>query len=65
LKLSELESASGAAPVRAFVRVDAARYLPANEAPAYNGHNVMWDFAPIRDQALEFLESDGRVLLSP
>lgn len=65
LQLSEVESASGTEPVRAFVRVDAARYLPANEAPDYNGHNVMWDFAPIRAQALEFLESDGRVLLSP
>jgi hypothetical protein len=26
---------------------------------------VVWDFAPVRDQALLFLESDGRVLLAP
>ena len=65
LQLTEIESTSGADPVHAFVRVDAARYLPAGEAAQYNGHNVMWDFAPVRNQALEFLESDGRVLLSP
>jgi hypothetical protein len=65
LRLEELGSASGAEPVHAFVRVEAARYLPAAQAATYNGHNVMWDFAPVREQALKFLESDGRVLLSP
>ncbi len=65
LKLTEVGSASGTDPVHAFVRVDAARYLSPSEAADYNGHNVMWDFAPIREQALKFLESDGRVLLSP
>ena len=63
LRLEELTEASGTAPVHAFVRVDAGRYLPAAEAAAYNGHNVIWDFAPIREQALKFLETDGRVLL--
>jgi hypothetical protein len=65
LRLQEIPSASGTGPIHAFVRVDAARYLPATEAAAYNGHNVIWDFAPIREQALEFLETDGRVLLAP
>jgi hypothetical protein len=65
LKLEELGASSGTAPLHAFVRADPAKYLPAAEVASYNGHNVMWDFAPIRDQALEFLESDGRVLLAP
>ena len=65
LKLEELGSASGTAPLRAFSRADPAKYLPAAQVADYNGHNVMWDFAPVREQALEFLESDGRVLLAP
>lgn len=65
LRLQELGASTGTAPLRAFVRADPAKYLPAAEVPAYNGHNVMWDFAPVRDQALTFLETDGRVLLAP
>lgn len=65
LGLEELTAASGTEPVHAFVRVDGARYLPPAEAAGYNGHNVIWDFAPIREQAIRFLESDGRVLLAP
>jgi hypothetical protein len=65
LKLEELGSASGSEPLHAFTRADPARYLPASQVAGYNGHNVMWDFAPVREQALEFLGSDGRVLLAP
>lgn len=65
LQLEELTTTTGTTPVHAFVRCDPARYLPAPEVPGYNGHNVMWDFAPVRDQALQFLESDGRILLAP
>ncbi len=50
---------------RVFMKADPAKYLPAAEAADYNGHNVMWDFEPIREQALKFLESDGQVLLTP
>jgi hypothetical protein len=48
-----------------FISVDAAWYEPPAEAADYNGHNVMWDFVKIRDQALEYLESDGQTLLQP
>ncbi len=65
LGLEEARELSGTDPIHAFVRIDSARYLPAAEAATYNGHNVMWDFPPIREQALEFLKTDGRVLLSP
>ncbi len=51
-------------PQHAFVQVDPAKYLPAAQAADYNGHNVMWDFKPVREQALTFLESDGQVLLT-
>lgn len=49
---------------QAFVFVEPSRFLPANEVPTYNGHNVMWDFVPVREQVLKFLESDGQTLLS-
>ena len=47
------------------MKVDPAQYLPPAQVADYNGHNVMWDFGPVREQALEFLESDGRVLQVP
>jgi hypothetical protein len=65
LHLEAPVATSGTAPLHTFMQVDPAKYLPAAEVAAYNGHNVMWDFAPVREQALEFLESDGRVLLVP
>jgi fermentation-respiration switch protein FrsA (DUF1100 family) len=46
----------------AFMQVDGTRF---GEAQDYNGHNVMWDIPAIREQALEFLESDGAVLQTP
>lgn len=50
---------------RAFTGVDPARYLPAADVARYNGHNVMWDFEPVREQALRFLASDGADLTHP
>lgn len=63
--LAEIGPRSGTTPLSAFVRVNPASYLPAAQASAYNGHNVMWDFAEPREQVLRFLESDGRELLGP
>jgi hypothetical protein len=63
--LGEAKASAGTTPLRAYMEVDPAAFLPASEVAAYNGHNVMWDFAPIREQALRFLESDGRVLTMP
>ena len=65
LELVAPVATSGTAPVHAFMKVDPAQYLPAAEVAGYNGHNVMWDFGPVREQALEFLESDGHVLQVP
>lgn len=48
-----------------FQRADASKYLPAAQAADYNGHNVIWDFAPVREQALTFLQSDGATLMLP
>lgn len=50
---------------RGFMLVDPADYLSAPQAAQYNGHNIMWDFEPIRRQALEFLTSDGQRLYVP
>lgn len=50
---------------RAFSGIDPARYLPPTSVAAYNGHNVMWDFEPVREQALRFLASDGAELTQP
>ena len=65
LGLQPLSARSGTTPLQAFVKVDPARYLPAAQVSAYNGHNVMWDFAEPRAQVLRFLETDGRELLAP
>lgn len=54
----------GAAPLRVLQRIDAAWYLPATEAAAFNGHNVLSTFEPVRSQALRFLETDGQDLLA-
>jgi hypothetical protein len=48
-----------------FALIEPAKYLPAAQVPAYNGHNVVWDFVPVREQAMRFLESDGQTLLAP
>lgn len=61
----QLAPASASAGTHAFMQVDPTKFLSASQAADYNGHNVMWDFAPIREQALKFLETDGQVLLTP
>lgn len=65
LGLPAAVNASGPGPKRGFILVDPAAWLPASAAATYNGHNVIWDFEPIRRQALIFLESDGRELFVP
>lgn len=55
----------GPSGTQAFTLVEPSKYLPAAEVPSYNGHNVIWDFEPVREQALKFLESDGQTLLLP
>jgi len=65
LHLDPAAAATGTAALHAFMKVDPAQYLPADQVADYNGHNVMWDFGPVREQALQFLESDGRVLQVP
>lgn len=62
LKLPDLAEQSQR---RAFCGIDPARYLPPASVAAYNGHNVMWDFEPVREQALRFLASDGAELTQP
>jgi hypothetical protein len=56
------ESRSGTDALRVLVRVDPARYLKPERAATYNGHNVFWDFAPPREQAIKFLGSQGTQL---
>lgn len=58
-------AANDAGPVRAYMKVDAHDFLPQAEADAFDGHNVMWNFVPIREQALTFLATDGRQLTMP
>ncbi len=65
LKLPTAVSGTGTSPQHGFILVDAADYLGAIQAQSYNGHNIIWDFEPIRRQALIFLESDGRELFVP
>lgn len=35
------------------------------EPADFNGHNIMWNITPIREQVLTFLESDGATLTTP
>jgi hypothetical protein len=55
-------SAPAAGNRHAFVLVQPTKY---GLDPDYNGHNVIWDLAPIREQALRFLETDGAELPLP
>lgn len=48
-----------------FTLFDPAQFLSPEKAAGYNGHNIMWDIKPIRDQTLTFLESDGTQTLRP
>jgi hypothetical protein len=50
----------GTAPLQVLCREDPAKYLPPAEAMIFNGHNVFGSFAPVRSQAMKFLETKGR-----
>lgn len=65
MRLPKAVNGTGTTPQRGFILVDSADYLSPAAAADYNGHNVIWDFEPIRRQALIFLESDGRELFVP
>lgn len=56
---------SGTEPLRVISRIDPAKYLSAEQAATYNGHNVMYDLEAARAQVLQFLVSDGRELTAP
>ncbi len=56
---------SGTAALQVLSHADPARYLPPAEAKVYNGHNVFGSFAPVRAQAMKFLESRGREYQGP
>lgn len=56
---------AGAGPQQGLTRWDAARFLPPAQATAFNGHEVFGTFAPVREQAVRFLESRGRELWLP
>ncbi|MFO0594948.1 MAG: hypothetical protein U0228_06580 [Myxococcaceae bacterium] len=49
----------------AFVEVDPTWFRPAAQLQDYNAHGVIWDFAPVREEAMTFLGSDGATLLMP
>ncbi len=51
---------TGTAPLQVLSHQDPAKYLPPDEAKIFNGHDVFGSFAPVRSQALRFLESKGR-----
>jgi len=58
-----VDRVSGSAPLRVLSRADPAWYLGGDQLAGYNGHDIMWDFEPVRAQVLRFLESDGREVL--
>ncbi len=51
---------TGTAPLQVLSHADPAKYLPPAEAKVFNGHNVFGSFAPVRSQALRFLQTKGR-----
>ncbi|MBS1148417.1 MAG: Extracellular lipase, Pla/cef family [Myxococcaceae bacterium] len=51
---------TGTAPLQVLSREDPAQYLPPDQAKIFNGHNVFGNFAPVRSQAMKFLETKGR-----
>ena len=56
---------NGTEPLRLITRIDPAKYLPAERAATFNGHDVMYDLEAARTQVLQFLVSDGRELTAP
>ncbi|MEW5738221.1 MAG: hypothetical protein AB1938_04810 [Myxococcota bacterium] len=55
----------GTTPLRRYFRADPARYLPASQALLEDPHNLFWNAAEVRRQALRFLTSKGTVLEAP
>ncbi|MBX7099927.1 MAG: hypothetical protein K1X89_19580 [Myxococcaceae bacterium] len=53
---------TGTTPLHAFAVHDPAKYLSAEKAKDYNGHNV-YDFAPVREEIMRFLETRGHELV--
>jgi hypothetical protein len=56
---------AGTAPLRRTFEADPAKYLSPAQAAVEDPHNIFWDAAPVRQQALHFLSSRGRVLEVP
>jgi hypothetical protein len=46
-----------------MTRWDSARFLSPEKAAAFNGHEIFGSFAPVRTQAVRFLQSRGRELV--
>ena len=62
--LPDAVASSGTTPIRAWQFVDPADFL--NPVPDnYNPHGIMWDIAPVRLQAVDFLAADGKALTVP
>ena len=49
----------GTVPLQVLSHEDPAKYLPPAEAKVFNGHNVFGSFAPVRSQAMRFLQTKG------
>lgn len=56
---------SGTTPLRRTFEADPAKYLSPSQAAIEDPHNIFWDAAPVRAQALRFLSSRGMVLETP
>lgn len=56
---------SGTAPLRRTFEADPAKYLSPTQAAVEDPHNIFWDAAPVREQALRFLSTRGRTLETP
>ncbi len=50
---------SGTEPLHALFVAEAKTYLAPERIPTFNSHNLIWDAAPLRRQAMVFLESHG------
>ncbi len=60
--LADAAPATGDVPLRAFQFIDGADY---GKPPGFNGHDYIWQLEGVRNQMLEFLQSDGRTLIAP
>lgn len=57
------DSITGTTPLQVFTRHEGSTYLPGDKGQNYDGHNIMYDFAPVRAQVLRFLETRGTELV--